>query len=216
MEKEQTTPAAYPMTVNALRAACNQKTNRNPVTSLGEVAVRDALEALRRDVLVWRSAGARVEHWEHRLASRWQLDKRAQAVMTLLILRGPQTPGELRTRSARMIHFDSVDQVVGVLRELAEGEHPMARELVRAPGQRETRWCHLVGTTAPEDSGTEGSSIMREPPPPAEGSKTGTEIPSEVGLREGSGLTNEARIAALESRVRHLDQRLDNLEKELT
>lgn len=150
LEKEQTTPDAYPLTVNALLTACNQKTNREPVTDLSEGEVWDALEALRQDVLVWRIEGARAEHFEHRLDRRWHLTPARKAVMTLLLLRGPQTPGELRSRSARMHDFDSVDEVETTLGDLASGEEPLVVELPRQPGQRETRWGHTVGTEPPE------------------------------------------------------------------
>lgn len=237
MEKEQTTPAGYPMTVNALRGACNQKTNRDPVTDLGEGAVRDALESLRKDVLVWRSAGARVEHWEHRVTGRWGLNKRSKAVMTLLMLRGAQTPGELRTRSERMAHFDTVDEVVGVLHELAEGEHPMVRELTRAPGQRESRWCHLMGVESVADLGDAPprtslgtkprttAGIAPERPPSTPSAVQEDLVPdthcresdySDAGHAPDSDRGAAAqRIAALEDQVADLDERLKALEKEL-
>ena len=146
MEKERTTPEVYPLTVSALIAACNQKTNRHPVTELTEGQVVEALERLRKDVLVWRSEGARVERWEHRLGSRWRLDDAGEALMTLLLLRGPQTPGELRTRSERLRAFASVAEVEETLQRLAGGSDPLVREQQRVPGQRETRWAHVMGT----------------------------------------------------------------------
>lgn len=150
LEKEQATPDAYPLTVNSLLSACNQKTNREPVTDLTEGEVWDALEALRQDVLVWRVEGARVERFEHRLDRRWHLTPARKAVLTLLLLRGPQTPGELRSRSGRLHDFESVDEVDDTLRDLASGDEPLVVELPRQPGQRETRWTHTVGTETTE------------------------------------------------------------------
>lgn len=145
LEKEQTTPDQYPLTTRAVIAASNQKTNREPVTDLTETEVTEALDRLRADVLVWRSQTARAEKWEHRLSRRWELDPRAKAVMTLLLLRGPQTPGELRSRADRLHGFDSVDEVEATLEHLAAGPDPLVLELPRQPGQRETRWMHRVG-----------------------------------------------------------------------
>jgi len=145
MEKEQTTPDAYPLTVKNLITACNQKSNREPVTELTETEVVEALDALRQDVLAWRQEGARVEHWEHCLDRRWRLDRPKKALMTLLMLRGPQTPGELRSRSERLHAFASVEGVESQLADLAAGDDPLVAELPRQPGQRENRWIHRVG-----------------------------------------------------------------------
>ncbi len=198
MEKEQTTPDAYPMTVNALRAACNQKTNRDPVTDLGEEAVRDALESLRQDVLVWRSSGARAERWEHRLASRWELNRQEKAVLTLLILRGPQTPGELRTRSERMTDFASVNAVVSTLNTMREGDHPLVRELSRAPGQSATRWDHLVGKDSPKATAGEVAGCQPN-------------VPASEPVANG----DDDRFTQLEARVSDLTKRLESLETAL-
>lgn len=167
MEKEQTTPDLYPMTVNAVIAACNQKTNRDPVTSLTETQVVEALDRLRMEVLVWRSEGARTERWEQRLDRRWALDPGAKAVMTLLLLRGPQTPGELRTRSDRLHDFASVAAVEAVLARLGAGPEPLVRELARQPGQRENRWRHTVGQAEPEPAAAVSFAAPAGPPPVA-------------------------------------------------
>ena len=198
MEKERVTPDAYPMTVNALRAACNQKTNREPVMDLSADEVRDALESLRKDVLVWRTTGARVERWEHRLASRWHLEDDELALMTLLILRGPQTPGELRTRSQRLASFDGPEDVVRILRRLSEGDHPMTEELTREPGQRERRWRHLMG----RDDATAG-----EPGASEQSAATEAALPPPVAPT--GDLTLARRVQELEERVAELERRLD-------
>ncbi len=145
LEKEQTTPELYPLTVNALLAACNQKTNREPVLQLSEAAVWEALERLRQEVLVWRSEGARAERWKQSVSRRWGLDAAGKALMTLLLLRGPQTAGELRSRSDRLHAFASLEEVEETLRRLAATEEPLVAELPRRAGQKETRWTHLVG-----------------------------------------------------------------------
>ena len=145
LEKEQTTPEACPLSVNALLAGCNQKTNREPVMELSESQVVDALERLRQDVLVWRSESARTERWQQSVVRRWGLDRAGKALMTLLLLRGPQTAGELRTRSERMHPFASVEEVEQALRQMAAIEEPLVSELPRRTGQKETRWIHLVG-----------------------------------------------------------------------
>src|SRR4029079_17866420 len=150
LEKEQTNPETVPMTVNALIAACNQKTNREPVMQLSEDQIVNALDALRQDVLVWRTEGARTERWQQSVVRRWGLDRAGKALMTLLLLRGPQTPGELRTRIERLHPFTTLEEVEEALRGLAGIDEPLVRELPRRPGQKEIRWVHLVGELAPE------------------------------------------------------------------
>ncbi|MFL6200187.1 MAG: YceH family protein [Thermoanaerobaculia bacterium] len=150
LEKEQTTPELYPLTVNAVLLACNQKTNREPVMDLTEGQVVEALERLRLEVLVWRTEGARSEKWQQSVVRRWGLDRAGKALMTLLLLRGPQTPGELRTRSERMQPFASVDEVEEALQRMAAMDEPLVMELPRRPGQKEARWTHLVGDVIEE------------------------------------------------------------------
>ncbi len=150
LEKQQATPEYYPLTVNALLAACNQKSNREPVMSLTEGDVRAALNRLRDDVLVWSSSGARVERWEHNLDRRLELDAGSRAVLTVLMLRGPQTTGELRSRTERLHPFDTPREVEEVLRRLAAGPEALVAELGRRPGQKESRWAHLLAGTLHE------------------------------------------------------------------
>jgi uncharacterized protein len=149
LEKEQTTPEYYPLTLNSLVAACNQKSNREPVIELSDGEVRDAIERLRAEVLVWQSEGARSERYEHNLDRRLNLDGATKALVTVLFLRGPQTPGELRTRCERMFAFTSLAQVEEQLRRLATGETPLVVELARAAGQKESRWAHLASGEVP-------------------------------------------------------------------
>ncbi|MDD5563757.1 MAG: YceH family protein [Thermoanaerobaculaceae bacterium] len=152
LEKQQATPEYYPLTQNALVAACNQKSNRDPVMELADRDVREALDRLRADVLVWPVEGARVERWEHNLDRSWELDAAAKALVTVLLLRGPQTPGELRTRCERLHPFASVGEVEAGLRRLAAGPEPLVTELGRGPGQKESRWMHLVSGPPPENA----------------------------------------------------------------
>src|SRR4029079_11533510 len=136
LEKEQTNPETVPMTVNALIAACNQKTNREPVMQLSEDQVVTALDWLRQEVLAWRSEGARTERWQQSVSRRWGLDSAGKALMTLLLLRGPQNLGELRRRRERVHGFHSLEEVEAKLRSLAADEEPLVIELPRRPGQK--------------------------------------------------------------------------------
>jgi hypothetical protein len=147
LEKQQTTPEYYPLTVNALVAACNQKSNRDPVMELTEGDVVAALYRLRDDVLVWSVEGSRSERWEHNLDRRLGLDGATKALMTVLFLRGSQTPGELRSRTERMFPFRTLAEVEEPLRRLAGGEEALVLELAREPGQKERRWSHLAAGT---------------------------------------------------------------------
>lgn len=149
LEKQLATPEYYPLTSNALVAACNQKSNREPVLELSEDEVRGALARLQELQLVWEIHGGRVHRYDHRLDGRWGLTPATKAVLTLLLLRGPQTPGELRGRSERLFAFGSVEAVEEELRYLSRGDEPLVRELPRRPGQKESRWTHLVGEQTP-------------------------------------------------------------------
>jgi uncharacterized protein YceH (UPF0502 family) len=196
LEKEQTNPETVPMTVNALIAACNQKTNREPVMQLTETQVVEALDRLRQDVLAWRTEGARTERWQQSVVRRWGLDRAGKALMTLLLLRGPQTPGELRTRSERMVPFTSLEEVEEALRRLAGIDEPLVKELPRRPGQKETRWTHLVGELAPVSE--EPEELMAEPEPSA---------PARPSLA--------SRVERLEEVVARLTEELEELKKQL-
>lgn len=195
LEKQQTTPEAYPLTLKALTTACNQKTNRDPVLELDESEVLDALERLKQDVLVWRTSGARVDHWEQNLDRRWGLAPADKAVMTLLLLRGPQTPGELRARSDRLHRFESVGEVEETLRALADASdpevQPLVVELARRPGQKEARWIHTVGAEEVEPALEAGSPIRSSAPVAASAQTTISRRLDRI----------EERLAALEEAV---------------
>ena len=145
MEKEQTTPDYYPLTLKALVSACNQKSNRAPVMNLSLRDVSEALNRLSEDVLVWRIEGTRADRWRHSLDHRWELEPATKAVMTLLLVRGPQTTGELRSRSERLHPFASTNDVENTLESLASGNDALVVKLGRRPGQKEPRWQHLIG-----------------------------------------------------------------------
>ena len=165
MEKARTTPDLYPLTPNSLVAACNQRTAREPVTDFTEPEVHDALERLRDLVLVWRRDGARTERWTENLTEKLALPDSDAAVVALLLLRGPQTPGELRSRSDRIHTFISVREVDESLAHLAEEPDPLVVELARRPGQKETRWAHLTGGTPTEEAHAPRTAAPTGPSP---------------------------------------------------
>lgn len=211
LEKEQTTPDQYPLTTLAVVSGCNQKTNREPVTDLTETEVTEALDRLREDVLAWRTQSARAERWEHRLDRRWQLDPASKAVMTLLLLRGPQTPGELRTRADRMHSFESVAEVEGVLQRLSEGDDPLVRELPRRPGQRESRWMHLEGTEElPSEVADEPSERAERPAP-----RPAPRAPGSTSGSSSGSISGDARLARLEAAVDELREAVAELRDEV-
>src|SRR6266436_2475744 len=146
IEKEITTPEYYPLSLNALLNACNQKSNRDPVMNLDEAAVRQALHSLDGQSLV-RSVSAsdsRVTKYEHRLQEAFNFYRHEIAILCVLLLRGPQTPGELRTRAERMHTFDDLSAVQSSLQRLMKREPPLAKVLPRQPGTKESRYAHLL------------------------------------------------------------------------
>lgn len=163
LEKERTTPDAYPLTLNALVTACNQKSSRFPVMHLADADVSNALDRLHAEVMVWPVTGARVDRWRHALERKWDLDGPKHAVLALLMLRGPMTPGAIRNRSERLHAFDDNRSVERVLEDLAEGEEPLTVLLERQPGQNEARWMHLVG--GPPDPSIVAASDSEERSP---------------------------------------------------
>ncbi|MBV8518091.1 MAG: YceH family protein [Acidobacteria bacterium] len=187
MEKQLATPEYYPLTLNALVAACNQKSNREPVMELGESEVERALDRLQDEKLVWRVMGGRAVRFDHNLDNVWHLNRREKALLTLLFLRGPQTSGELRGRSDRLQSFETVAEVEETLRDMATHSEPLVRELTRRPGQKEERWAHLVGGAIVEDA------------------------PAPAAAPESSRATSEP----LSARVLHLEEQVAELAREL-
>jgi uncharacterized protein YceH (UPF0502 family) len=146
LEKDITTPEYYPLTLNALLAACNQKSNREPVMELDEAAVRTALYSLEAKGLAGPArAEGRVSRFEHRLGEALNLGRRETALLCTLLLRGAQTPGELRGRSERMHRIEDLDEVQLVLQKLMEHDPPLARLLPRQPGTKEARYADTFG-----------------------------------------------------------------------
>lgn len=204
IEKEATTPDAYPLTLNALTTACNQKSNRDPVMDLGEDEVMEAVASLQRDTLIAQrsSAGSRVLRYFHRLNSRledeFDFSQKERAVMCVLMLRGAQTSGEIRTRCARIFEFQDLGELEATLGHLARREDgPYLLKLPRQPGQKESRYVHLLCGEPDTDS----PSPQPSPSPsfsaaPAAGAGTGAD---------------QTSIAALESKVAALQDALDTL-----
>jgi uncharacterized protein YceH (UPF0502 family) len=151
IEKDITTPDYYPLSVNALGNACNQKNNREPVMTLNEGAVSDALASLQEKRLAGPASGAdsRVTKYEHRLQEVFNFDRREIAILCVLLLRGPQTPGEIRGRTERMYRFEALDDVISTLDRLSQREPPLAVVLPRQPGTKESRYMQLFSGDAP-------------------------------------------------------------------
>jgi uncharacterized protein YceH (UPF0502 family) len=146
IEKEITTPDYYPLSLNALVNACNQKNNRYPVMTLEENAVRGALYSLQQKRLAGptSSADSRVTKYEHRMQEVFNFTRAEESIMDVLLLRGPQTPGELRSRTERMYRFEELSDVQGALQKLIEREPPLVKMLPRQPGTKESRYAHLL------------------------------------------------------------------------
>ncbi len=191
LEKELLTPDVYPMTLQGLVAACNQRTSREPVTDLTAAEVTSALDRLRELVLAWKVTGGRADKWEHNLDAKWQLARPEKALVALLLLRGAQTAAELRTRAERMHDFASLDAAEALLREMAAHPEPLVVELPRRPGQKETRWGHLASGTPADDP-----SVSRPAAPAG---------PSAIERRL---LSLEERLAAVEAELAALKSSL--------
>lgn len=165
-EKQFLTPDIYPLSLNAIVNAANQLSNREPVMSLGEETVEACLKRLQDNHLVqtYYPAGSRVAKYQHMLREVFSLDDARLAVLTLLLLRGPQTFGELRGRSGRMHSFATMDSVERALNDLAGEERPLVMQLPRAPGTKESRWAHLlcgeVAVERQEMAAASGSAVV--------------------------------------------------------
>ena len=190
VEKQALTPDAYPLTLNSLSSACNQLTSREPVMQLSDADLSAALDSLQTRKLIAERlpAGSRVAKYEHRLNYEWNIDGARQAVLALLMLRGPQTSAEIRTRSGRIYSFSGVDEVESALDALADKYPPLVMKLQRQPGEREARWCHLL-SGEPSLSDISGAAII------------------DVGIT-GRVAALEAEVAALKARLQDLEQRL--------
>lgn len=188
VEKEITTPEYFPLTLNALVNACNQKSNREPVVSYDQDTVEDGIERLRQKqlVTVLTGGGNRVPKYGHRLQERLNLGRREVALMCELMVRGPQTLGELRDRASRMHRFSEVEEVESVLRTLSEREPPFVTKLPRQVGMKEGRYAHLLAGEIPLED----------------------DVASPAGRLESSSRSSglQAEVADLRERVKVLEE----------
>ncbi len=192
VEKDITTPEYYPLSLNALVHACNQKSNREPLMNLEEDVVRQALRALGEQMLARSASGdSRVAKYEHRLADTFNFTRPETAILCELLLRGPQTPGELRSRAERMHPFEDLSVVQSTLKHLMEREPPLVKLLPRQPGNKEARYAHLLS----------GEVEVREAP----------QIKDAV---VSSSATENARMTALESEVAALEKEVTDLKRQ--
>jgi hypothetical protein len=211
LEKQRTTPDAYPLSLNALRLACNQSTNRDPVVDYDEATIRDALHRLERRGLTRLASGSRTAKYRHLLAERLPMDRAEEALLCVLMLRGPQTPGELKQRGDRMHPFADLQEVQATLERLIERE--LAVRLARRPGQKEERYEQLLGA---EQEGEEGAaatvanggsaSMHHGEGPDTSGSPT---FPRDEGLPSGG--EQISGTAGLVARVEKLEREVAEL-----
>ena len=162
VEKDITTPDYYPLSLNALVNACNQKSNRDPVMNLNDEAVRQALHSLNEKGLAGTASGAgdsRVAKFEHRMQEAFNLTRPETALLCVLMLRGPQTPGELRGRAERLHRFEDLTDVQSTLQRLMSREEPLAKVLPRQPGTKESRYAHLLCGDKPEWDAPPASAV---------------------------------------------------------
>ena len=190
-EKEALTPDNYPMSLNAIVNGCNQLSSRDPVMQLGEDTVLDTLQRLteRKLVNAISQAGARVVKYEHRMRIKWTLEQDKLAVLTILMLRGLQTAGEIRTRTGRLHEFKTVQDVESALQFLIDKYPPLVAKLERAPGAKESRYGQLLGGEITIVGGSEQSASSAS----------------------GGGLTQGARVQQLEQEVASLRGELEEL-----
>ena len=193
IEKDITTPDYYPLSLNALVNACNQKSNRDPVMNLDEDAVRLALRNLNEKGLAGTtsSADSRVTKYEHRLQEAFNFSRPQIAILCVLLLRGPQTPGELRGRTDRMYRFDHLDDVQSTLQHLMQREPPLVKMLPRQPGTKESRYMHLLS-----------------------GDVEGWEPSPEPGAAVAGSSMDAQRIADLEHEVASLQKEVADLKQQ--
>jgi len=198
IEKQITTPDQYPLSLNALTTGCNQKSNRDPVLNLDDASVQDVVDELVKKHLVTESSGfgSRVSKYQHRFCntefSKLQFDEQELGVLCVLFLRGPQTPGELRTRTNRLCKFSDVQAVEACLQRLSEGESPYVMRLQREAGKRESRFAHLfsgevdISTIASTSAAPAAESVVE---------------------------TDNDRLTALELQVAEMQQEIEQLKQ---
>ena len=201
VEKQHTVPDSYPLSLNALTLGCNQKTARDPVLQLSEAEVLDAVNGLRELSLVNEVSGSRVVRFDHNAARGLGVPSQAVALLTLLMLRGPQTAAELRLHTERLHRFADVSSVEAFLDELAAKEPPRVVKLPRAPGARESRWAHLLCGDVMVSAHSDASSAYAHAAPPG---PVTAELQAELdSLRE-----EQARMATEIASLRHIVTRM--------
>ena len=193
MEKKATTPDQYPLSTNALLNACNQKTNREPVMDLSEREVVQAMMELRANKLCRSVSSGRTDKHKHILDEALDLNESQVAALAIMLLRGPQTPGEIRTRTERYVGFESVEEVDQVLATMVTSEHPLAVDLGRGPGQSQNRFMHLLSGEVDADAAHQAATSSAGP----------------------SGPSRNDRLSQLEQTVAALAARVQSLETEL-
>lgn len=199
LEKERTVPENYPLSLNTLIAACNQTTNRDPVTAYDQKTVEDGLFTLRDKKLatVIFGSGSRVQKYRHNLPEHFELDRRDVAVLCVLLLRGPQTAGELRSRTERIFHFATIEELETCLESLVRGDSPLIKLLPQQPGQKERRYVHLF-SPEPEGGWQFGAS----------------EAPSRPAPEPGRLEALEAEVAALRGEIAALQTQFADFKKQ--
>lgn len=214
VEKELTTPQQYPLTITSLAAACNQATNRDPVVDYDEgtlLSTLDELKAQRLVRFVLPSHGRSVVRYRHVVDETLALEPRQRALLAVLLLRGPQTVGELHTRTDRMADFDGLDDVGHELAAMGVRDEPLVLSLGRRPGQKEDRWgCALVASAPGDGVGDAGSGVSQSGSE-ADRTETSKTVPPSVDAPE----TIRAELATLRSEVSELRSELDALRASL-
>jgi uncharacterized protein YceH (UPF0502 family) len=199
MEKARTVPDSYPLTLNMVVAGCNQKTSREPLMNLGDADAQDALDSLKLLSLVFESSGSRVARYEHNFQRVLGVPEQSAVLLGLLMLRGPQTAGELRINSERWYRFADISSVEAFLEELqdrsAEKGGPLVARLPRAPGAREQRWAHLLCGPVSADL-------------PAAGADAGGDSPDDTRRLDARVRTLESEVAALRSALQNVLEQL--------
>ncbi len=217
IEKQITTPDQYPLSLNALTSACNQKNNRDPVMNLDEATVQQTLDSLSRKHLVIEKSGfgSRVPKYQHLFCNTefgtLKLDEQELAIICELLLRGPQTPGELRSRASRMAAFRDVSEVEATLTRLSQREDgPFVVRLPREPGRRESRYAHLFSGAAAAQAGQSLDTYVA----PAAGAGAPTSDAHAAGTHVEERIARlEAQVSALRAEVEELRRRLETVDR---
>lgn len=210
IEKSLTQAGTYPMTMNAIVLGANQKQNRDPVMEIGEGDVAKALTRLQQKRLVKQappSAGARSNRFAHACVDAFQWDRRQQAIMCELFLRGRQTPGELRTHASRMTPFPDLEAIGNTLNELSNGSPPFVEELLREPGRAANRWRHVLGT----DEATPAAGVALRAAEPSTARSGASSETAMAGPRPVDAANDSERPVSLEDRVNHLETQVTKL-----